>query len=305
MIIQSITDILNFRYCPGKYLKRWDQIYPGDPSYIQTTLTEFPKIFNHFKLVIHKDGYYVNKNNLSDDVFCVNNIEMIKTLPNIIEKSKLNTFNNLICCGEDANLGGSGILSVLNEIKHQFKKIYYEAKNVECDFVQTIPMGMNVAYMLRNDSQSVLKYINGHNNKTKLIGSAFGSKWPQLNNKPDRCALREFTQQSHFMDDMFCDPLDYYKQLSQYKFFAAPLGAGIQTPKICESIMCNTIPVVTDHITHRELCNYYDLPLLIVNKWSDLTEDFLNEQWENKYSKINWEEQKEKFLVTNFNQLLN
>ena len=82
------------------------------------------------------------------------------------------------------------------------------------------------------------------------------------------------------------------------------LGTGIQTPKICESILCETVPVVTNHIAHRELRDIYDLPLLIVDKWEDLTEDFLNEAYESKYKHINWQKEKSKFLVENFQKLL-
>jgi len=43
---------------------------------------------------------------------------------------------------------------------------------------------------------------------------------------------------------------------------------------------------------------------LIVNKWGNLTEEFLNSQWNSVYSKIDWSEQKSKFLVKNFDKLL-
>ena len=62
--------------------------------------------------------------------------------------------------------------------------------------------------------------------------------------------------------------------------------------------------MVTDHVAHRELRDIYGLPLLIVNEWSDLTEQFLNKQWNSVYSKIDWSEQKSKFLVKNFDKLL-
>ena len=106
------------------------------------------------------------------------------------------------------------------------------------------------------------------------------------------------------MDNMFCNPLDYFEVLSDYKFFACPLGNGIQTPKICESILCETVPVVTSHIAHTELRDIYDLPLLIVDNWEDLTEEFLSEAYENKFKYIDWQKEKAKFLVENFKNLL-
>ena len=82
------------------------------------------------------------------------------------------------------------------------------------------------------------------------------------------------------------------------------MATAFKTPKICECIMCETVPVVTDHVAHRELRDIYGLPLLIVNEWTDITEELLNEQWYLVYSNIDWNEQKSKFLVKNFNKLL-
>jgi len=180
-------------------------------------------------------------------------------------------------------------------------------KNVECDWVQTIPMGMIMPYMLRNGGNKViLPQINKKKSKPKLIASAFGSKWPHLTNTvKDRRKLKNFTENSSFMDNMFCNPVEYYERLCDYKFFACPLGNGnMQTPRICECIMCETVPVVTNHISHRELRDIYGFPLLIIDDWTDLTEAFLNEQWVKGHSRIDWDKQKSKFLIKNFNKLL-
>ena len=237
----------------------------------------------------------------SNDIWC--NPSEIKQLKTFLQ-SVPDSFNNLVIAGNDDRL--SGQIHSLQDIKHRFNKIYYEAKDVECDWVQTIPMGVNLSYMLRNGGNEILlPHINKQKNKTKLIASAFGSKWPDLVNRiADRKLLRQFTQTNNFIDDMFCPPHEYYERLCDYRYFASPLGAGVQTPKICECIMCETVPVVTDHVAHRELRDIYGLPLLIMNEWNDLTEEFLNDQWDYVYSKIDWDEQKSKFLTKNFNKLL-
>ena len=46
------------------------------------------------------------------------------------------------------------------------------------------------------------------------------------------------------------------------------------------------------------------LPLLIVDKWEDLTEELLNQSYENKYKHLDWQKEKSKFLVENFQSLL-
>ena len=64
--------------------------------------------------------------------------------------------------------------------------------------------------------------------------------------------------------------------------------------------MCETIPVVTNHPVHRDLRDIHGLPLLIVDKWDDLTEAFLETEWSQKFSKVDWAFEKSKFHVNNF-----
>ena len=301
-MISNIKHILNFRF-DKKFLQRYwycDK-FPENFSDYKEILQEPPAIYNHFKYTLH--GYFrirINKQSKNNDVFC--HTSSIRLLNQLTDKYPDN-FNNLVIMGVDRHL--SAQLDLLKSIKHRFKKIYYEAKDVECDWVQTLPMGMIMSYMIRNGGNDILKHINKQKNKTKLVASAFGSRYSFLTKKlKNRSTLKAFTDGNDFVDDMFCDPLEYYERLCEYKFFLAPLGQGIQTPKICECIMCETVPVVTDHVAHRELRDIHGLPLLIVNEWVDLTEQFLNDQWNSVYSKIDWHEQKNKFLVNNFNKLL-
>jgi hypothetical protein len=298
-MINSINEILNFRY-DIKYLN-WFRPNILPKQEIGELLLVQPYVFTNFKVNIFRRKVNVNTDSVTNDVFCD-----VKRLPDI-KKILTNynfQYNNLVCAGDDTHLSTS--IEYLQEVKHLFKNIYYEAKDMECNWVTTIPMGSIMAYMLRCGGDLILHHINKPKNKTKLIGSAFGSRWPQLTNLiEDRRLLADFTQSSQFMGDMFCKPLEYFEKLCDYKFFTCPLGNGIQTPKICESIMCEAVPVVTDHIAHRELRDIYGLPLLIVNKWVDLTEEFLNKSYETQFKHIDWQKEKSKFLVTNFKNLIN
>jgi hypothetical protein len=299
-MINDISEILNFRYNVKDFWR-------NETSALFLEYNQILKsphcigVYAHFHFLLHGEEIKINKQSKNNDVFC--NTFHIHLLGELTNKYPDN-FNNLVIMGTDINL--SKTLDLLKHIKHRFKKIYYEAKDVECDWVQTLPMGMMMSYMVRNGGNNViLPQVNKKKNKTKLIATAFGSKWSDLTKKiRDRSSLETFTKDSDFVDDMFCEPIEYYENLCDYRFFACPLGNGIQTPKICECIMCETVPVVTNHVAHRELRDIYGLPLLIVNEWFDLTEQFLNDQWNAVYSKIDWHEQKNNFLVKNFNKLL-
>ena len=296
-MIEDIKQLLNFRF-DTKYLNfsSWKYADELSEQYIYSTLNTFPDVFKFFKIVVHSQGTYINDELPTNHVLC--NPSKLRNLVDIVKKCD-NNFDYLVVAGRDDKLGK--LEKHIKKIKHRFRKIYYEAKNVGCDYIQTIPMGLNVSYLLRNGGNKILNTINNPKNKTKLIGCAFGSRWPELNRKVrDRKYLHKFTKNTKLVENFFCDPTEYYDNLVKYKFFASPLGNGIQTPKICESILCETIPVVTDHVAHRELRDLYDLPLLIVNEWTDISSEFLNDAWQTKYKNTNWKEQKSKFLVDNF-----
>ena len=298
--IHSISEILNFRY-NKKFLSSewWDGNFPRDFEDYSENLKSPPTAYSHFKYVLHssikENVYRENK-----DVFCYSNDQhLIKKLTSKYSGN----FDKLVIMGDDVNL--SEKIKELTLIRNRFSKIYYEAKDITCDWVQTLPMGMIMAYMIRNGGNTILEQINKPKNKTKLIASAFGSKWPSLTDRiNDRKSLLTFTTKNDFVDNMFCNPLDYFSQLREYKYFLCPLGNGIQTPKICESIMCEVVPVVTDHVAHRELRDLYDLPILIIDDWPSLTENLLTDQWDQIYSSVAWVKHKRKFLVKNFENLL-
>lgn len=318
--LKSMWDLLSFRYVPAHYFcektpdASWgfnEELF--SKKYIAEYAYKFPTVFKKFKLIFDdplRHGVSINYNitEINEDYVLCNPVILDKKRTGYIKEmlQRLEINNGiLVCCGDDANL--STVLHHLTELKPFFKKIYYEAKDIECDFVQTIPMGLWTAYTLRcGGDDIILPHIKKRKNKVKLIGAAKSSRWLFLERRiPERKRLRLLQQRrAKFIDDISCSPLVWYERLSDYKFFVSPVGGGVQTPKLFESILCETIPIVCNNVAHRELRDIYGFPLLIVDNWTDINLDWLNQQWESVYSKINWDEQKNKLLVENFYNLL-
>ena len=74
----------------------------------------------------------------------------------------------------------------------------------------------------------------------------------------------------------------YLKDLRRCKYAISPRGVGMDCHRIWESILLGTIPIVKDcpFISH-----YRDLPILIVEKWEDVTEQLLNHHYESILSR--------------------
>lgn len=70
---------------------------------------------------------------------------------------------------------------------------------------------------------------------------------------------------------------NYIRTLSTYKFALAPPGRGIDSHRCWEALMVGTIPIVISS-TINEL--YEGLPVVIVDSWDVITEEFLNKKYD-------------------------
>ena len=67
----------------------------------------------------------------------------------------------------------------------------------------------------------------------------------------------------------------YCNNLIQYAFCICPRGNGVDTHRIWESLYLGCIPIVKRHHTHTF---EEDLPILFIDNWTDITQDFLQEK---------------------------
>jgi len=61
--------------------------------------------------------------------------------------------------------------------------------------------------------------------------------------------------------------LDYFNQVSQYKFVLCPWGAGIDTHRLWESLYLGSIPITKYHKVYEA---FKDYPIVFLNDWSEL-----------------------------------
>lgn len=80
---------------------------------------------------------------------------------------------------------------------------------------------------------------------------------------------------------------NYAKQLSIHKFVLSPDGNGLDTHRTWETLCLGAFPVVERHYFTEEFAKR--LPLLIVDGWGQVTEDFLNRKYQEFTNrKWNW-----------------
>jgi hypothetical protein len=70
---------------------------------------------------------------------------------------------------------------------------------------------------------------------------------------------------------------NFLNNVNNHKFVFATRGNGIDTHRLWETLYLRTIPIVKRCIGMED---FNDLPILFIENWEDITEDYLNEQYE-------------------------
>jgi hypothetical protein len=68
----------------------------------------------------------------------------------------------------------------------------------------------------------------------------------------------------------------YLNELASCKFAAAPRGNGLDTHRLWESLYLGSYPIVKTSFLDSL---YADLPVVIIEDWSQVTEEFLKEKY--------------------------
>ena len=99
-------------------------------------------------------------------------------------------------------------------------------------------------------------------------------------NKPERKKVREMFSHKHYCKRGQRQPFNsYLKEMAQCKFTLSPKGLGPDCYRTWESLLCGSIPIVR---TCQLDPLYEGLPVLIVDSWEEINEDYL----ERKYREI-------------------
>jgi len=70
---------------------------------------------------------------------------------------------------------------------------------------------------------------------------------------------------------------EFLDEINSHKFVLCPEGVGPDTYRIWETLYLGSIPIIKSKIFSEY---YKDLPVCFVNEWGEITEDFLNNEYD-------------------------
>ena len=168
-------------------------------------------------------------------------------------------------CIED-NFSVRGILNCKNLIK-------WYAQNV-CIFDEKLmPLPIGIANSMWGHNNSSFYDLNNIRNlhKTKLNNIYF--RFSIINHPNRNVCYNELRDKLTFLDHE--NSWNNLKRLSTYKFCICPEGNGVDTHRLWECLYLQTIPIVLKTSFVLVLKEKLDIPMIILNKWSDLDETVL------------------------------
>ena len=216
---------------------------------------------------------------------------LCRAMPRSIKKLLSLLTNNsdatLVLGGCDVPLSGS--LKLLAPNLHRFKKIFYEAKDIDHDKISSFPMGFNSFYLREAGYENIKAAVTRSNSseKSELLLAAWGKRWKRLDK-----TIEERRAADSFLDDhpVFRRKMvkwdQYWFELANHHFLLAPKGNGIQAPKLSEAWMVKTVPVVVRNSCFSDLYAM-GFPMVFVDDWQEVTPLMLND-WLKENDSIDW-----------------
>lgn len=157
------------------------------------------------------------------------------------------------------------------------KKWFGQNINYKHEKLIPIPIGIANPEWPHGNIDTILEVINSKYSKNQIMYANFNL---HTNPRQRGNCLRHIKQE--FIENNVSFDM-YLKKIAQSYFNICPLGNGIDSHRIWESLYLKTIPIAENTYNISYMKKRYNLPIILVNDWSELQRIELNE---NKYLEI-------------------
>lgn len=216
---------------------------------------------------------------------------MVNHLFELVEKTNLEDL--ILISGDDDHITDPNgttlfddhlnkIHAVVKFMPKNFKKWYAQNAEVANNTMIPMPIGVPPPWGRGVTNASSLADVVVDIPRTKLMYANFQLatnkyKRPQIleivsKNLGDECTVVNYSEENSQLK------FGYYKELQQHHYVLCPPGNGKDTHRMWESLYLGAIPVVEDNAFNRYFAQFF--PILVVERWCDITEEFLKSKIE-------------------------
>jgi len=144
---------------------------------------------------------------------------------------------------------------------------------------QGIPIGLANSSSSIENFNIIKKFSK--NKKNKLLYLNFS-----LNTNPERKLIMEKMLNNGFFKNNQLKLEEYIEDLSHHKFAVSPEGNGIDCHRTWECLYLGVIPIVKEN---KAMSFFKDLPILFVDNYDNITPEFLEKNYEEKFKNKNFD----------------
>jgi hypothetical protein len=230
----------------------------------------------------------LSKMEYGDNVFL--NLDYFDQFITFLQKyEKLKKFN-LITHNSDRTFTAEH----MEKIKKYILRVYcINCDVMDCNKITKIPLGfVDDKY---KPHANLMEVANNNMDKEIFCYMNFTIK----TNPIERTKCFDFFKDKQYVtSEQNIPPKDFYMQIRRSKYVLSPDGTGYDCHRVYESILFDTIPIILSN----PLSDFYsNLPVLIVKSWDEVTEEMLNNKYEELYKKlVNWKKDNPKWSTAKY-----
>lgn len=223
----------------------------------------------------------VNDYNFRENTFNINNLKEINIvyLHTMYKNQFFHRIKNLdnkfiiITHNSDINI------NEIDNLPNNVIKWYAQNVNYVDDRLESLPIGLenSIWYSDIKKPEKIIKKLNETKNFQNLVYMNHNISTNLKERKPPYDVLNN----KHFVTtELRSNGIDYENYINKiynHKFVISPEGNGIDCHRTWEVLYLKSIPILKKNINNQF---YTDLPICFVNDWEDITEDFLNKEYD-------------------------
>lgn len=172
---------------------------------------------------------------------------------------------------------------VTNEISKTFNKVFCVNNLSDNENTFSLPLGIPNSFeeldilKIIGDKESLMSVINSDFEKENLLYMNFSTDtFSELRKR----LLSHYKNVNWVLHEepnfSMRGRLGYLENLKKSKFVLCPRGNGIDTHRLWETLYIGSIPIIEKFKTH-DICE--DLPVLFIDDWLSISENYLNEKY--------------------------
>ena len=160
------------------------------------------------------------------------------------------------------------------------KKWFCQNRLISHPKLISLPIGIANSQWPHGDQELLIKIRAQENKKNNLVYKNFDIG----TNFNERTYCNQVTHDNGIIMSGKCSQEKYLENISKAAFIISPPGNGLDCHRIWESLLLRTVPVVK---YHEGFSQFKHLPILFVDRWEDVTIQFLRDKV-NSYN-IDWD----------------